>query len=153
MNMDRVRQARENFMNGCNCAQSVAAVYGPLFGISEQDAMRMSDGLGGGMGRMRLTCGAVSAMAMVAGLKYSTAVPGDLKNRQLIYEKVREMAAEFERRNGSVCCGELLGIKDPRKESAVPSPRTAEYYKKRPCPDYVADCAEIIERVLMDDID
>ncbi|MDE7395339.1 MAG: C-GCAxxG-C-C family protein, partial [Clostridiales bacterium] len=106
-----------------------------------------ADGFGGGMGRLRLTCGAVSGMTMLAGLRYSSGKPGDLDNRTQVYSAVQKMAALFEEKHGSVICRELLGAsaaaRDPRPEA-----RTAEYYKKRPCPEMIAECADIAAEVL-----
>lgn len=146
---ERARKARELFLSGYNCSQSVVCAFADLFGMDTETAARFSEGLGGGMGRMRLTCGAVSAMSLIAGLKMSSGKPGDLKTRAEVYAKVREMAEEFRKENGSIVCSELLGAAMPKDNSAVPEARTAEYYKKRPCPECVYGCAEIIEKHLL----
>lgn len=145
---ERVEKARNLFLEGYNCSQSVVGAFSDLFGMEPETAMRFAEGLGGGMGRMRLTCGAVAAMSLLAGLKMSTGQSGDLQTRTQIYEKVREMAQEFQDKNGSIICSELLGGALPKDNSAKPQERTKQYYKKRPCPDCVADCAEIIEKHL-----
>lgn len=147
----RVEKAKELFFKGYNCSQSVVGAFADLFGMDTETAMKFSEGLGGGMGRMRLTCGAVSAMSLIAGLKLSKGKPADLKTRGEVYAKVREMSEEFKKRNGSIICSELLGASMPKDKSATPEERTSEYYKKRPCPECVADCAEIIERFLLND--
>ena len=149
---ERAEKARELFYKGYNCTQSVVCAFADLFGMDMETAARFADGLGGGMGRMRLTCGAVSAMSLIAGLKLSSGKPGDLKNRQKVYEAVRKMAGEFEKKNGSIVCRELLtaAAAMPKDESSKPEDRTKEYYKKRPGPGCVYDCAEIIESVLLD---
>lgn len=147
--MDRVTKAKELFKNGYNCAQSVVGAYSDLFGMSAEDAMRAAEGFGGGMGRQRLTCGAVSGMVMLVGLKYSKAAAGDIENRTLIYETVRKMTNEFKQKNKTIICGDLLGIDRKEKEGAQPDKRTAEYYKKRPCLGCIEDCAEIIEGILL----
>lgn len=148
--MDRVEKAKDNFKNGYNCSQSVVAAYAPKFGIEKDIAVRMAEGFGGGMGRMRGVCGAVTAMYMLAGLKYSKAVPKDTDTRTLIYETVRNMAHEFEKINGTTVCAELLGDSKPNDSSANPEERTETYYKKRPCIKCVEDAAKIIEKVLLD---
>lgn len=145
----RADRAKELFFEGYNCSQSVVGAFSDMFGVDMDTAMRMSEGLGGGMGRMRLTCGAVASMSLVAGLKMSGAKPGDLKTRAEVYAKVREMAAAFKEKNGSIICSELLGAAMPKDKSAMPEARTAEYYKKRPCPECVYDCARIIEEYLL----
>ncbi len=144
----RAEKAKELFYQGYNCSQSVIGAFADLFDIDMEMAMKLADGMGGGMGRMRLTCGAVSAMAIIAGLKLSSGKPGDLKNRTEVYAKVREMAEVFREKNGSVICGELLGAAMPKDNSPQPEERTAQYYKKRPCPECVKDCAEILEKYL-----
>ena len=92
---ERADRARALFLNGYNCSQAVVGAFSDLFGMEPETAMRFAEGLGGGIGRMRLTCGAVSAMALLAGLKVSTGKPGDLETRKEVYAKVREMAASF----------------------------------------------------------
>ncbi len=148
--MDRVQKAADLFKSGCNCSQSVLCAYCDLFGMDEKTAMRVSEGFGGGMGRMRLTCGTVSAMFMLVGLKYSKSVPKDLETRAKIYGTVQQLAKEFENKNGSIICGELLGIHKPRDTGAVPTERNEEFYKKRPCVEYVRDCAELVEKYLIE---
>jgi len=146
---ERADRARALFLNGYNCSQAVVGAFSDLFGMEPETAMRFAEGLGGGIGRMRLTCGAVSAMALLAGLKVSTGKPGDLETRKEVYAKVREMAAAFQEKNGSITCSDLLGAARPKDDSAKPQERTAQYYQKRPCPDCVQDCAEIVEMYLL----
>ncbi len=147
--MNRVEKAKELFKSGYNCSQAVVGAYSDLFGMAPETAMQIAEGFGGGMGRMRLTCGAVSAMFMLTGLKMSKAEAGDTDTRTKIYETVREMSAEFESKNGSIVCGDLLGINKPKDNDAKPEERTPEYYKKRPCVECVGDCALIVEKYLL----
>lgn len=148
---ERAQKARDLFFEGYNCCQSVVGAFADAFGMEPETAMRFAEGLGGGMGRMRLTCGAVSAMALTAGLKMSTGKPGDLDTRAKIYAKVREMAGAFEEKNGSIICRELLGTALVNDSGARPEERTEKYYKKRPCPNCIYDCALIIEQQLMNE--
>ena len=150
--MNRVKKSRELFHNGYNCAQAVVGAYSDLFGVEPESAMKMIEGFGGGMGRMRLTCGAVSGMVMLAGMKYSKGDAKDTDTRTVIYAKVQEMAKAFSDKNGTITCGELLGLSEHKKESARPDERTKQYYEKRPCEDCVADCAKIVEDLLINDI-
>lgn len=147
--MERAEKAVELFKSGYNCSQSVVGAFADLFGMDIDEALRASEGFGAGIGRMRLTCGAVSALAFLAGLKYSTAKPGDLKTRTLVYETVQRMAKEFEEKNGSIECKTLLGASISKDISAVPEARTDAYYKKRPCIGCVFDCARIAEKYLL----
>ncbi len=147
--MDRIQKAKDLFESGCNCSQAVICAYSDLFGMDEATAMRVSEGFGGGMGRMRLTCGAVSGMFMLAGLKYGKGIPHDLETRTKVYDTVQKMAKEFEEMNGSIVCGDLLGINKPKDTGAVPTERNSEFYKKRPCVGCVEDCAKIVEKYLI----
>lgn len=137
------------FRQGYNCAQAVTAAFAEEFGMSQETALRFSEGMGAGMGRLRLTCGAVSAMALLAGLKLSSGKPNDLENRKKVYAVVQEMTKAFQEKNGSLICSELLGAAKPKDNSTQPEARTETYYKKRPCVGCVADCAEIVEQYLL----
>lgn len=148
--MNKAEKAKEYFKNGYNCSQAVVGAFASDFGIDEKTALKMAEGFGGGMGRMRLTCGAVSGMCMLAGLKYSGGEARDTDTRTKIYETVQKMAREFEEKNGSIVCGDLLGVNRPKDNSARPEERTEQYYKKRPCADCVGDCAELVEKYLID---
>ncbi len=145
-----MENARDLFLSGMNCAQAVLCAFSEELGLERETALKISEGMGGGMGRMRLTCGAVSAMAMIAGLKLGSGKADDSENKREVYEAVQKMAKEFEEKNGSVICGELLGSALPKNSGPRPEARTKEYYKKRPCSEYVADCAEIVKRTLFD---
>lgn len=148
--MDRVSKAVENFKSGCNCSQSILCAYADLFGMDQETAMRVAEGFGGGMGRMRLTCGAVSGMFMLAGLKFSRAQAADLETRTKVYDMVQKMAEDFKDMNGSIICADLLGINLPKDKGAVPTKRDDEFYKKRPCVACIEDCAKIVEKYLCD---
>ena len=147
--MDRKERAVELFKSGYNCSQAVVEAYCDLFGMDFDEAMRLSEGFGGGMGRMRLTCGAVSGMFMLAGLAKSKAEAGDLETRTDIYGTVQAMAKDFEEMNGSIVCGDLLGINRPADNGAMPTKRDEKFYKKRPCAGCVEDCAALAEKYLL----
>ena len=136
-------RAVELFLEGKNCSQAVFAAFAPDLGLSEETALAVSVGLGGGVGRLREVCGAVSGSAMVVGLKYP-----DLDKMQ-VYEKVRMITDEFKKTNYSIVCKELLGLSAPEK-SSQPEARTPEYYEKRPCVKIVEDAAKATERILFD---
>lgn len=144
----RAELARQLFLQGYNCTQSVVGAFIDLFGTDRTAAMKLCEGLGGGIGRMRLTCGAVSAMALVAGLKISHGEPGDLKTRGRLYAVIRAMAEEFRALNGSITCADLLGAAMPADNSAMPEERTADYYRRRPCPEKIYQCGLILEKHL-----
>lgn len=145
----RADRARELFLNGYNCSQAVVGAFADVFGLDITAAIKLAEGLGGGLGRMRLTCGAVSAMGMLASAKHSTGEP-DLQKRGEIYAVIQQMADDFKRENGSVICAELLGAAKPKDNSASPEERTPDYYKRRPCTDKVYQCALLVENYLLD---
>lgn len=146
MTEDRVEKAVALFHEGYNCAQSVVAAYADLYGIDTETALKMSASFGGGMGRMRQVCGAVSGMFMINGLDNGQTDPSDKEAKQRNYAKVQELAAAFRSENGSILCGELLaGTCRKVSDDPQPSERTPEYYRKRPCAEYVRCCAQLIE--------
>ena len=140
--MDHGALSKEMFCKGYNCAQAVVAAFHEELGMTESEAARLSSSFGGGMGRMRETCGAVSGMLLVAGLLWGYGTPGDDEAKAAHYRLVQEMAAKFRERTGSLICRELLGNppSDPN-----PTPRTADFYKTRPCAGFVALAAEILD--------
>ena len=144
--MSKREDAQAYFKSGFNCAQSVVMAYHDLTGLTEEESAKLASSFGGGLGRMREVCGAVSGMAIVAGMLrgYSDPkVPGAVQGH---YALVQELAGKFRDRNGSIVWRELLGDGSPIR--TAPEPRTAEYYKKRPCVELVGDAAEILEEFL-----
>lgn len=147
---DREERAVALFREGYNCAQAVVAAFADLYGLDTETALRLSASFGGGMGRMRQVCGAVSGMLMVNGLDNGSSDPADKQAKQRNYAKVQELAAAFRAENGSIICGELLAGTCPKvADSPVPSDRTEEYYRKRPCADYVRCSARLIATHLL----
>ena len=132
----RAEQAKSYFTQGYNCAQSVYMAFADLFGMDTKQAAIIAAPLGGGMGRLREVCGACSASFLVAGLAIPCDNPTDTKSKKECYTMVQRLAERFREENGSIICRELLGLGE-KKESPTPSPRTAEYYKKRPCAELV----------------
>ena len=107
---ERVAEIKDKHTRGYNCAQIVLCSYAEELGIDEETLFRISEGFGAGMGGMMQTCGAVTAMFMALGLANSS---GDLQacdTKTQTMKKVRELAAEFEKKNGSIVCRELKGI-------------------------------------------
>ena len=141
----RAKRARELFLSGYNCAQAVFITYSDVAAMSEEAAATVSAPFGGGMGRLREVCGAVSGMTMVAGFLAPNAQPNDNENKKKLYSTVQSLAEEFRQENGAIVCRELLGLVQ-QKDEPTPSPRTGEYYKRRPCADYVEIAARIVGR-------
>ncbi|WP_272959955.1 C-GCAxxG-C-C family protein [Barnesiella viscericola] len=148
---ERAEKARQLFHEGYNCAQSVVMAYIDLFDIDPASAASISAPLGGGMGRLREVCGAVSGMFMIAGLYYKNDVPSDMAKRKQVYATVQELAEQSKALNGSIICRELLGL-DHKSDAPTPEARTEAYYKRRPCADYVASAARLIGEKLNQEI-
>ena len=140
--MDHREQAAELFLGGYNCAQAVAVAFCDVTGLEKDFAAKLASSFGGGMGRMREVCGAVSGMLMVAGLLYGYGTPGDDAFKKAHYALVQELAGKFREANGSIICREIL--KNPPTDPN-PTPRTAEFYKTRPCARMVMTAAGILD--------
>lgn len=147
---ERARKAKQNFLDGYNCCQSVMLAFSDVFEADELTLSTIASGFGGGLARMREVCGTVSAIGMAAGFISPAVHPKNMEERTANYALVQELAEEFRKENGSIICAELLGLR-PKKEieSPAPSERTEEYYRKRPCPELVACSARIIARKLL----
>lgn len=146
MNSSRER-AIELFKQGYNCSQSVFGAFCEECNMDFETALKLSSSFGGGMGRLREVCGAVSGMFMVAGMKYGYSNPKDNISKAEHYKRIQELAEQFKEKNGSLVCRELLGL-STQSESYIPEKRTDEYYKKRPCAEIVGDAAEIIDEFM-----
>lgn len=143
---ERVERARNYFLEGYNCAQAVVMAFDDIMAMDVAQLARLAAPFGGGMGRMREVCGTVSGMAMVAGAIAPSNDPKNLEERKTNYALVQTFAENFRQENGDIVCRRLLGLEPvvERAETAMPSERTAEYYKKRPCVEYVACAARIV---------
>lgn len=139
--------ARSLFLEGYNCTQSVVGAFCDDMDLDRETTIRMVSSLGGGMGRLREVCGTVSGMFLVLGYFYGYNTPGDYEGKKTLYERVQEVARRFREANGSIVCRELLGLAG-QDHSPVPELRTAEYYKKRPCPELAACAAKILEEYM-----
>ena len=140
---ERVEKARDLFRQGYNCSQSVFLAYNDLLGVESTLAATISGPLGGGMGRLREVCGAVSGMFMVAGAICGYHLPMDKEGKTRHYATVQQLAAMFRQKNGSIVCRDLLGAK-LATTNPQPDERTPEYYRTRPCARLVGDCADIL---------
>ena len=162
--MDRGELARKYFMKGYNCSQAIVLAFSDRMGLDEHTAAKLASSFGGGFGRMREVCGTFSGMSLVLGMLYGydAANETETANKKLHYARVQELAARFRAEFGSIICRELLAGKAKEElknganadgeqvaamlsDSAVPTPRTEAYYKKRPCPDIVETGARMLE--------
>ena len=139
----RIEHALSLFKSGYNCSQAVVAAFADMYGFTPEQAFRMAASFGGGIGRMRETCGAACGLFMLAGLETGATDGADRQGKADNYALVQQLAEEFRRRNGSINCGELLGLKPATPISTIPEERTKEYYIKRPCAKMVEEAARI----------
>ena len=148
MNPAEKRQlAKRYFEEGYNCAQAVLLAFCDETGLSHEQAAKLASTFGGGMGRMREVCGAVSAMFMIEGLLRGYDDPKAKDEKVAVYARVREVADRFREKNHSIICRDLL-IDTEITPGGVPEERTKEYYERRPCGCYVEDAAELIAQAL-----
>ena len=140
--MDHGMKAMELFVEGYNCAQAVAVAFCDVTGLDEKTTARMVSPFGGGMGRLREVCGAVSGMLFVLGNLYGYGNPDADETKKELYEQVQGLAGQFREKCGSIICRELL---DNPPSDPNPSPRTAEYYRDRPCAILVKTAAELMD--------
>ncbi len=142
-------KAAQNFKSGYNCAQSVFLAFAEDFGFDKDTALRLSSSFGGGMGRLREVCGAVTSMFAIAGLKKGYTSPNDDNLKANHYELIQNLSEKFKSKYGTIICRELLELPEG-SDSPIPSKRTEEYYQTRPCEAFVRFAAEIIEQELLD---
>ena len=143
-----VELATELFEEGYNCAQSIAGAFSAEMGMDLQHAVQMASSFGGGMGRLREVCGAVSGMFLVAGALYGYTDPKDKRKKDAHYMLIQDLANQFKTENGTIICRELLGMIG-EKVTYISSPRTGSYYRNRPCEKYVAEAARILEELIV----
>ena len=140
---ERVERARSNFKAGYNCAQAVAMTFSDIINLPTEDVVRLAASFGGGIGRMRQTCGAACGLFLVAGLETGCTEGHNPQGKEANYKVVQELAEEFRKRNGSLICAELLGLAKNAPTPTTPDARNGEYYKKRPCVKMVEEAARI----------
>lgn len=144
--MDHQYQTAELFLSGCNCSQAVLVAFSDVTGLDAEFAKKLSCGFGGGLGRQREVCGAVSGMILTANLLYGYTDPGEKDvYKKEYYALVQQLCAKFREEAGSILCREIL--KNP-PSGPNPSPRTAEYYKTRPCTRMVMQAARILDEYI-----
>lgn len=133
--------AKKYFLQGFNCCQAVVLAFKDELKLPEEEIKKITIGFGGGLARQRLTCGAVSGMAMVLG-----ALKSDGQDKAAAYAMIKNACDDFKAETGSIICAEMLSGEILKDKSTVPEARTPEYYKKRPCADLCYLAAEIAEK-------
>ena len=147
--IDHAQKAGDLFYEGYNCAQAVFCAFSDITGYDQDTSARMASSFGGGLGRLRETCGAVSAAALVLGIVYGYDNPADYEAKKRHYELVRQFAERFKAKNASINCFKLLSDAGLKPESgSAPEQRSEEFYRKRPCPKLVCDAAGILDDML-----
>ncbi len=141
---DRAEKAKSLFLEGYNCSQAVVGAYCDLVGLEFETAMALASSFGGGMGRLREVCGAVSGIFILVGLKYGYTSPTDKTAKTEHYKLVQDIADRFQQEHGSIICRELL---QRMRENFVPEDRTETYYKERPCLLMVESAAKIVQDI------
>lgn len=150
--MSRAERAEQYFYEGYACSQAVALAFVDLTNVSFEDMSKLSLPLGGGLARLRTTCGAISGMALIVGLLFSKAEPSE-ENKLKIYERVRDLTDRFVAERKTINCKELLEAVNLEVEvGGKPETRTSEYYKKRPCGAIVYLAAKILEDYLKEEL-
>ena len=146
----RIQRAVELFMQGYGCCQSVLCAFADRYGMDEETALKVSAGFGGGVGRMRMMCGTVSALVILAGMEKGQTRGDDREGKAACYQLVRELLETFRQRNGSIICAELLQMNGVKAETSTSQPdeRNAEYYRVRPCARKVESAARVFAEYL-----
>lgn len=145
--IDRKQLAHDYFKQGYNCAQAVILAFEDVLKLDKDLLCKMSVAFGGGFGRTRNMCGAVSSMGMIIGLVGEVS-DTPTTDKTDAYKSVQAVVAQFKEKNGTINCGELLKNVKQVTEGYVPQIRNAEYYNSRPCVKFVLDSVEIIENFL-----
>ena len=133
---ERVKKTLENHKKGYNCAQAVVCAYCDLLGVDEKDAFKMAEAFGFGMGTMG-TCGAVSAMAALVGMKMSDGNLDNPETKKQCYKKIKEMTNRFKDMNKSIICAEIKGVNGGNV--------------LRSCDGCIEDAAKIVEEMLLEE--
>lgn len=148
----RVRKSVDYFMEGYGCCQSVVAAFADLYGMDENTALRIGAGFGGGVGRLRMICGAVSGVVTLVGLDCGSTDGDDREGKAYCYKVVQDLLEQFKQKNGSVVCADLLEQSNCKvsTDTHIPDARDAHYYSTRPCARKVEDASRIFAHYLME---
>ncbi len=141
------QKAFELFQQGYNCAQAVVGAYAEEVNIDFDTLIKMSSSFGGGMGKLREVCGAVSAMFLIAGLKHGYNEPNNDEVKQKHYELIQKLGHAFKEKFSTFICRELLALNE-QESSPKPTKRTPDFYQKRPCGKFIISACEILDSVI-----
>ena len=146
--MTHEEKALQYFTDGANCAQAVVMAYAEDLGMDEKTAARLASSFGGGIGRLREVCGAVSGMMMVYGMLRGYDDLKDPAAKKAHYQNVQALAAKFREENGSIVCRELLDLRKNENSDPTPTPRDAQFFHSRSCAGFVQCAARILDEAL-----
>ena len=141
-------KALQYFTDGANCAQAVVLAFREELGMDEKTAARLASSFGGGIGRLREVCGAVSGMMMVYGLLCGYDDLKDPAAKKAHYQNVQALAAKFREENGSIVCRELLDLRKNENSDPTPTPRDAQFFHSRSCANFVRCAARLLDEAL-----
>lgn len=141
---DRQQRAENLFLEGYNCCQAVVLAFEDLLPVGREELLALTSGFGGGMGRMREVCGAVSGMTILTGFISPGSDPTNKAAKTANYALVQQFASSFREQKGSIICRELLGLRAEEKSAPEPSDRNPAYYHVRPCQANVGLAARIV---------
>jgi len=147
--INRSERAEALFKEGYNCAQAVFAAYHDAIGLDFETAVKLASSFGGGMGRLREVCGALTGIFMIAGLKYGYTDPQDLEAKKAHYQRIQDLAKRFREEYGSILCRDIVPPESASTDP-TPEPRTEAYYQRRSCADYVRFAAGLLDESVMD---
>ncbi len=145
--MTKAEKAKALFLEGYNCAQATFGAFAEDYGLDQGVAMTLSAGLGGGIGRLRETCGAVTGATLAVSLAMGSFDLHNPEAKTRVYEEIRRVVEIFEAETGSIVCADMIGVAR-RGDDANAEPRTPEYYKKRPCADLVYLAADAADKII-----
>ena len=146
--MTRGEKAKDNFLKGYNCTQSVLLAFDDVLDSSKLSFLLSTTScFGGGMGRLREVCGTVSAMFILCSYFFGYSGPAENAKKPILYTHVQELARRFEAKTGSIVCRDLLAL-DHKRDNPIPDERDHSYYSKRPCPELCKLAAETVEEFL-----
>lgn len=147
--MTKAEKAKELFLMGYNCAQATFGAFAEDYGLNLDVAMTLSAGLGGGIGRLRETCGAVTGATLAVSLAMGSFDLNNPDAKTQVYKEIRKVVEIFESETGTIVCADMLGV--PRRgDDATALARTPEYYQKRPCADLVYLAADAADKIIND---
>ena len=146
--MTHEEKALQYFTDGANCAQAVVLAFHEELGMDEKTAARLASSFGGGIGRLREVCGAVSGMMMVYGMLRGYDDLKDPAAKKAHYQNVQALAAKFREENGSIVCRELLDLRKNENSDPTPTPRDAQFFHSRSCANFVRCAARLLDEAL-----